>query len=160
MSYQVQKQQPFKMNSEGFKLVRYFEGLRLKPYLDGGNKATIGWGNTFYENGTPVKLTDKPITKERAEELFQNILLAFNRDVKKLVTASLNQNQLAALTSLAYNIGIKQFKYSTVLRKVNSKYSLNEIETAFLMYKYDNGKVVQGLINRRVKEIELFKKKI
>lgn len=46
-----------------------YEGYKSKPYADSGKVATIGIGSTKYENGTSVKLTDKPISKERAVQI-------------------------------------------------------------------------------------------
>ena len=48
------------------------EGFRSHPYLDSAGKATIGCGTRFYpHNGTYVKLTDPPITKEQAFNYLQ-----------------------------------------------------------------------------------------
>ncbi|WP_127493058.1 glycoside hydrolase family protein [Acinetobacter calcoaceticus] len=46
------------------------EGVTSKPVIPvKGDKPTIGIGSTKYENGTPVKMTDKPISKERAVQI-------------------------------------------------------------------------------------------
>ncbi|RYF09996.1 MAG: hypothetical protein EOO42_23200, partial [Flavobacteriales bacterium] len=50
------------------------EGLVKRPYLDQVGIPTIGVGCTYYENGTKVKMTDPPITTERAIQLFRNLL--------------------------------------------------------------------------------------
>ena len=39
-----------------------------------GDVPTIGHGSTRYEDGTPVKLTDPPITQQRAEQLARNLM--------------------------------------------------------------------------------------
>ncbi|MDI5898744.1 lysozyme [Flavobacterium yafengii] len=141
------------------KLIKDSESLVLKPYRDPGKGiVTIGWGNTFYEDGAPVKLTDKPLTRERADQLFNNISKAFERDVKKYVTASVNPNQLGALTSLAYNIGIGAFKNSTVLKRVNADPKDSTIGEAFDMWNKSGGKILNGLVSRRKKEYQLYKK--
>lgn len=45
------------------------------PYIPTkGDVPTIGHGSTRYEDGTPVKLTDKPITRQRAEQLARNLM--------------------------------------------------------------------------------------
>lgn len=47
-----------------------FEGFVSKPMIPTqGDKPTIGYGSTVYEDGTPVKLTDPPITRERALQI-------------------------------------------------------------------------------------------
>ena len=40
-------------------LIRKYEGCRLTAYLCPANKWTIGWGSTFYEDGSVVKKGDK-----------------------------------------------------------------------------------------------------
>ena len=50
------------------------EGFSAKPYIPTqGDVPTIGHGSTHYENGTPVRLTDPPITPARAEQLARNL---------------------------------------------------------------------------------------
>lgn len=52
-----------------------YEGLRLAPHIPtAGDVPTIGIGSTQYEDGTPVKLSDPPITRQRAEQLAVNLL--------------------------------------------------------------------------------------
>lgn len=51
------------------------EGFSSDPYIPTkGDVPTIGHGSTQYEDGTKVKLSDKPITKQRAEQLARNLL--------------------------------------------------------------------------------------
>ncbi len=38
-----------------------------------GDVPTIGFGSTRYEDGTPVKMTDPPILRQRAEQLAKNL---------------------------------------------------------------------------------------
>lgn len=148
------------MNSYGIALIKNAENCVLHPYLDSGNKPTIGWGNTFYEDGTRVKMTDKPISQARADKLFDNISQAFYRDVKKLVIVETNENKLSSLSSIAYNIGIHAFKNSSLLKVVNTNANQEVIDSHFREWNKDNGKIVKGLIARREKEIALYKKKI
>lgn len=51
------------------------EGFSNTPHIPTkGDVPTIGHGSTQYEDGTKVKLSDKPITKQRAEQLARNLL--------------------------------------------------------------------------------------
>ena len=46
------------------------EGFSDKPIIPvQGDRPTIGHGSTFWEDGTPVKMTDGPITRQRAYSL-------------------------------------------------------------------------------------------
>ena len=41
------------------KIIKEFEGCHLDAYLCPANQWTIGWGNTRYQDGRPVKQSDK-----------------------------------------------------------------------------------------------------
>lgn len=59
----------------GFGAWKASEGYSPTPYIPtAGDVLTIGHGSTRYEDGTPVKLTDPPITRERAEQLARNLM--------------------------------------------------------------------------------------
>ncbi len=59
----------------GFSAWQASEGYSPTPYIPtAGDVPTIGHGSTRYEDGTPVKLTDPPITRERAEQLARNLM--------------------------------------------------------------------------------------
>ena len=60
------------------------EGLKLKPYLDTKGIPTIAIGNTYYKNGEPVKMTDKPLTKEQAIELGKDTIQDFENYVNNM----------------------------------------------------------------------------
>lgn len=149
------------MNNEGRNLIKSSEKLSLVPYLDPSKKRipTIGYGNTFYPDGTPVKMTDKPLTEAQAEKLFSTIVLNFEKKVKSLLSVSVNQNQLSALVSFAYNVGIGNFQTSTLLKKVNSNASIGEIQNEFNRWVHTGTTVLDGLVVRRKKEFDLYCKK-
>src|SRR5690606_15235211 len=114
-----------------------------------------GYGNTTYLDGTKVKKGDE-ITREQADLIFKQTANKFALDVVKLIDVCLTQNQFNALVSLAYNIGIGSFKGSTLLKKVNNNPNDKSIADEFLRWKYAGGKVIQGLLNRRIKESEVY----
>lgn len=145
-----------KISNNGIELIKQFEGLSLKPYLDAVNIPTIGFGNTYYEDGTKVTLKDKPITEERATELLEFVAnKTFSENINKVVKVPLNQNQFDALVSFAYNIGNKNFNWSTLLKKLNlSDYEGASLE--FGRWNQASGKILSGLVLRRQKEKELF----
>ena len=138
----------------GIEIVKQFEGFSEVAYICPAGKITIGYGNTFYEDGTPVKMGEM-ITKERAEALLSYVYGSFQRQVKALVKVTINQNQLDALTSFAYNLGIANLKNSTLLRLINQS-KFNEAATQFDKWVYSNKKILPGLVKRRAAEKELF----
>jgi len=147
-----------KIDANGIKLITDWEGLKLKPYLCSANVPTIGYGSTRYENGNKVKLTDAPITKERALELFKNTLHTYERDVDALVRDDINQNQFNALVSFAYNLGATALRNSTLLKKVNINPNDKTIANEFVKWVNAGGRRVQGLVNRRNAEVVMYYK--
>jgi len=144
-----------KVNADGYALLKKFEGCRLKAYLCPANVWTIGYGNTFYEDGTKVKEGDV-ITQARAEQLAKNVIDKFAVSVRALITQTLNENQFSACVSLAYNIGTGGFKKSSVLRKVNANPNDPTIADSFRLWNKGGGKVLAGLVKRREAEIALY----
>lgn len=145
-----------KLDKKGLDLIAEFEGLSLKPYLCSAKVPTIGYGSTFYENGTKVKLTDAPITKQRAEQLLKNTADKFAEKVAVLITKPVTQNQFNALVSFAFNVGVSALKISTLLKLVNNNPNDGNIAKEFLKWNKAGGRVVQGLTNRRIKESALY----
>lgn len=143
------------MNKAGIDLVKSFEGLRLTAYKCSAGKDTIGYGNTFYEDGSKVKPGDK-ITVYRAVKLLEFILDKFEDSVEKLVTPELNENQMAALVSFAYNCGVGNLKSSTLLKKVNADPNDPTIADEFKKWTKAGGKVLTGLVKRRNAEATLY----
>jgi len=145
-----------KISENGLNLIKQFEGFSSTPYLCPAKIPTIGFGSTYYEDRTKVTLKDKQITEERATELLEFIAnKTFSENINKVVKVPLNQNQFDALVSFAYNIGNKNFNWSTLLKKLN----LSDYEGCsqeFGRWNQANGKILNGLVLRRQKEKELF----
>lgn len=145
-----------KLNKAGIDLMHEFEGLRLEAYLCPAKVWTIGYGNTFYEDGNKVKKGDV-ITLDRANELYENIVnKRFAEPLKKLLVVKLNENQFSALVSLAYNIGMGNIKTSTLLKMVNKNPNNPFIKEQFLRWNKSGGKVLNGLTRRREAEAKLY----
>lgn len=144
------------LSNNGMKLLEQFEGLRLESYLDSAGIYTIGYGTIKYPDGSKVKKGDK-ITKAQAKEYKLHDLKEFESTVNTSVTVPLSQNQYDALVSLSYNIGSNAFKNSTLLRKLNASDYKGAAEQ-LLVWNKVNSKRVQGLVNRREAERNLFLK--
>ena len=144
-----------KISPRGLELIKDFEGFSSNSYLDVVNIPTIGWGNTFYEDGTKVKLGDQ-ISKTDALKLLEVVA---NRDFADKIFPSIKvkvtQSQFDAMVSLAYNIGAGAFLKSTLLKKVNAGDFAGAGEE-FLRWNKANGKEVLGLTKRREREKQLF----
>lgn len=147
-----------KLNDAGKNIIKTYEGCKLSAYICPAGKITIGYGNTFYEDGSPVKLKDR-ISQVKANDLFNIVVNSFEIDVLKLIKVPINENQFSALVSFAYNTGISNFKKSTLLKLVNKNPQDENIKSEFMKWVNSNGKKLKGLENRRKAEIALYYKK-
>jgi len=144
-----------KLNEKGTVLLHHFEGLKLKAYKCPADVWTIGYGNTFYEDGGKVKQGDT-VTKERASELFNSVASSFAIQITGSIKASLNENQFSSLVSFAYNVGVANFNKSTLLKKINIDKNDPSIFAEFLRWDKAAGKVLAGLTLRRQAEAKLY----
>ena len=143
-----------KVSNKGLELIKEFEGFSSVAYLCSAKKETIGYGNTFWEDGTPVKIGDQ-ISKERAETLLKHVVDNFSVAVEVDIKIEVTQNQFDAMVSLAYNIGLGAFKNSTLLRQLNRGNFVGASQE-FLRWDKSNGKPLLGLTRRREREKLLF----
>lgn len=146
-----------KLNQKTIDHIKKSEGLRLAAYPDPGSKdgkpVTIGYGTTRID-GKPISLGTK-ITKTQAEAYLRTDLGNFAGRVASLIKVKLNENQFGALVSFAYNVGIGAFESSTLLRKLNAG-DFASVPSELRKWNKNDGKVMQGLINRREDEIKLW----
>ena len=153
------------LSETGMALLNESEGFRSKPYRDSVGKPTIGWGTTYYPDGTPVRMSDKPVTRTEAARIKQAVL---NQDFSPAVnmmfadeieTGAITQNMFDALISLVYNIGVMGLKASSIYRNIKAgRYA--QAADSFLLYNKGriNGRLeyIEGLAIRRAKEKALF----
>lgn len=132
-----------------------FEGVILRPYLCPAGVPTIGVGSTYYLDGRRVRMDDPPITREHALLMLrQKLLTQFMPGVRRLCAAVDDPGRLAALTDLAYNIGLGNLKASTLRRVINAgRWDLAPAQ--FRRWNKAGGRVLKGLTVRREAEIAL-----
>lgn len=143
-----------KISKSGIGLVKRWEGCRLTAYLDGGGVWTIGYGLTSAAGIIEVKKGLK-ITQAQADEYLARALVKYEAAVSKVLTRVPTQAQFDAMTSLCYNIGPGSFANSSVVRRFNDG-NVTGAADAFLMWVKDEGKEVEGLVNRRKDERRYF----
>lgn len=145
-----------KISENGIELIKHWEGFKNHPYLCPANVPTIGYGSTYYPDGTAVKMTDKPITIKEGVELLKLTVKGYEMGVDKAVTSTINQNQFDALVSFTYNLGVGAFKSSTLLKKINKNPLDETIKYEFSRWNKSNGKPMKGLTRRRNSEAYLY----
>ena len=135
---------------EAIRLIRRFEGCRLKAYKCPAGKWTIGWGET---KGVRQGMT---WTQDYADAMLESRVMEFMGDVKRACPAlGRFPKRWAACTSLAYNIGIEAFSRSSVRRNTNNE-AWTAAANSFLLWNKSNGKVMAGLVRRRSAEKRLY----
>jgi lysozyme len=136
-------------------LIRRFEGLYRGPYLCPAGVPTIGYGATYYEDGTRVTLHDPIISKERAEALLRwHVKTVYLPAVLKLCPELANEapGRVAALIDFTFNLGAGRFKASTLRRRINENRWV-EVPAELRKWVRGGGRVLRGLVLRREAEI-------
>ncbi|HGJ5877878.1 MAG TPA: lysozyme [Arsenophonus nasoniae] len=127
-------------------MITHFEGLRLKPYFDGGGVLSVCYGHT----GNDIA-RNRAYTKAECDKWLDDDLKEVKRAVDPLIKVSINTLTQAALYSFAYNVGVGNFAKSTLLKKLNAddrKGACDEMRR----WVHVDGRKWKGLMNRR--EIE------
>lgn len=138
-----------KASVDAYQLIKQFEGLRLEAYLCPAGICTIGYGHT--SDVSPNSF----ITIQEADEYLHRDVASVEMQLNKL-NLSLSQCQWDAIVSFVFNVGIGNFKASTLLAKIRINPDDNSIMDEFLRWVYANGKVMRGLQKRRLAEMKLY----
>lgn len=146
----------YRVGGEPVKLVtphlKVWEGCRLQVYTCAGGIKTIGYGCT-----AKAMVNKKKISQEEADLQLKKDIIHAQYVVVSSVRVPMTAGQEAALISFVFNVGSKAFKSSTLLKKLNSG-DYASVPGQLRRWKYVGGKVVQGLVNRREAEINLWNK--
>lgn len=144
-----------KISQNGIELIKIFEGCKLKSYKCPAGVWTIGFGNTFYLDGSKVLMGQK-ISQAEADMLLLKLLPKYEATVDRNIKVTVTQNQYDALVSFCWNCGSSE----SLFRLVNIK-ATDEVIHKWLCSHYimGGGKVLAGLVRRRKAEADLFVKK-
>ena len=139
-------------------LIKKFEGFKTNSYLCPAGVPTIGYGSTVWTDGRRVRL-GQVISLQDAEKLVAYHLA----NVIHFIPDNVTQNQFDALTSFLYNVGVANFRKSTLLKKVKENPDDVSIKDEFMKWTLarKNGQLVQlpGLVKRRKYEADLYYEK-
>lgn len=140
----------------GIDLIQEFEGLRLDAYQCSAGVWTIGYGTTRI-NGRPV-LPGQTITRDEAVRYMIDDTALICAALDDLVPRDLTQNELDALVSFCYNLGLGAFRGSSLRRALVNDTPIDE--SLFTRWcKIRTKGVLQtsnGLLRRRRAEYALF----
>ena len=153
-----------------------FEGCRNRPYLCPAHIWTIGYGHVLYQeqirlpvarvDGKDVPMIRKEMplkpehnrvwSKEEINDLFKKDVANFERGVLRLAPSLAgNQGAFDACVSFAYNAGLGNFQRSQIRIRIN-RGDMEGAAEQFMTWVKGGGKVLPGLVKRRIAEKNLF----
>lgn len=139
------------INADGLALIKSSEGCRLSAYVCPAGVLTIGYGST----GPHVK-PGMTITQAQADDLLRSDLRRFEDAVTEH-GGTCTDNQFAALTSFAFNLGESAFENSTLLN-LHRQGKYGAAQAQFGLWTHGGGKILPGLVRRRAAEAALYGK--
>lgn len=156
-----------KTSDTGIHLIKFFEGVRYKPYMCSGNVWTVGCGHALYPRQLAMNLADrakfdlKPEdnrewTKEEVDGLLKYDLQRFELGVLRLLgSVQPTQAEFDSLVSFSFNLGLGTFQRSTV-RSAFLRGDKTRAGEVLLKYCRAGGRVLKGLQRRRMAEHAMF----
>lgn len=155
-----------KITNAGKHLIMAFEDVKPKAYLCPAGYWTIGVGHKIRGNDVNLEMV---LGKEAAynilhetldeQEILALLALDLQDYIKPIISkvgTRLKPNELDALISLVFNIGATEFKKSTLLKKILSNASKENIAHEMLRWCYVDKKISKGLLKRRYVEAAVF----
>ena len=135
-------------------IVQTAEGKKNQAYPDpatGGDPWTIGYGHTGPEVHEGLYWDDPTCEENLVKDLVWAV-----ECINRHVTVALTQDEFDALVDFVYNVGGPGFTNSTLLKKLEAGDYAGAADE-FDKWDHAAGRVVQGLLNRRQRETDLFK---
>ena len=146
---------------QAIELIAEFEGFVPTVYDDGVGVATIGYGSTFYLDGTKVAWGDPAITEPEARQMMEAIC---EKDFWYVIESTIpyweemSDGQRSALCSFSYNLGAHFYGspgFNTISACLRD-HAWDEVPAAFRLYVNPGTAVEAGLRRRREAEIEVW----
>lgn len=136
------------VSQKGLELTKTSEGCCLKAYRDTGGVWTIGYGHTGGVRPNQIIL-------QSVADTLLNHDMEYSVGIVNAHALPCTQGQFDALCDFVFNVGPTQFLHSTLL-KYHLAGEYNKAAAEFPKWKYDNGKVIPGLVKRRAAEAALY----
>jgi GH24 family phage-related lysozyme (muramidase) len=163
-----------KLKPEMLKMLKHHEGVRYKPYLCPAVIWTVGVGRVLYQEQIklpvarkegytgiirkefPLRGEDNRVwTQEEVDALLAEDIVRFTRGVARLVNGRASDGQFSAMVSFAFNAGLGALQRSTIRMKHN-RGDYEGAAEAFMMWTKGGGRVLPGLVKRRIDEKNLY----
>ena len=112
-----------------------FTGQAVVPTK--GDRPTVGFGSTFRDDGTPVRMGDT-ITPQRAIVRSMAHISKDESGLKRCVTGALSQPEYDILLKFSYQYGVRATCNSSMVRHVNAGQYAQACE-GYTLYRYSAG---------------------
>ena len=152
-----------KVSKAAIDMIKHHEGVRTKPYRCPALLWTVGVGHVLYPEQANIPVSDRIQFSLRPEhariwsdaevnDLLAQDLARFERGVVRLCPAVAGRQGLFdALISFAFNVGLGNLQRSSLRMKTN-RGELEEAAEEFMKWTKGGGRVLPGLVKRRMDE--------
>ncbi len=156
-----------KVSSKAIEMIKHHEGVRLKPYRCPALLWTTAVGHVIDPNHAKVPFEerrnlpipagwDRTLTMDEVDRILAEDLRRFERGVVRLCPAAVDrQGVFDSLVSFAFNVGLGSLQRSTLRMKTN-RGEFEEAADEFLKWTKAGGRVLPGLVKRRMDERALY----
>ena len=139
-------------SEKGLALIKYFEGVRAKPYKCPAGYWTVGVGHLITRSPELPDSWDRELEPNEIDEILKKDLVKFENGVLRLLHPKQpTQFEFDALVSFSFNLGLGCFQRSTV-RSAFKRGDKKRAGEVLLKYCYAGGRKLKGLIRRRIAE--------
>lgn len=141
--------------AELYKLIKRFEGCRLKAYLCPAGVWTIGWGSTG-----PGIVKGVVWTQAQADARLEKDAMVYAQGAAALSPVLLFDDlKLCAIADFCYNLGVSRYKISTLRKRVNAG-DWEGACTELMKWTRGGGRVLPGLVLRCQARVDLVKRSV
>ena len=139
-------------SEKGLALIKYFEGVRAKPYKCPAGYWTVGVGHLITRSAELPDSWNRELEPNEIDEILKKDLVKFENGVLRLLHPKQpTQSEFDALVSFSFNLGLGCFQRSTV-RSAFKRDDKKRAGEVLLKYCYAGGRKLKGLIRRRIAE--------
>jgi len=139
-------------SEKGLALIKYFEGVRAKPYKCPAGYWTVGVGHLITRSSELPDSWDRELKPNEINEILKKDLVKFENGVLRLLHPKQpTQFEFDALVSFSFNLGLGCFQRSTV-RSAFKRGDKKRAGEVLLKYCYAGGRKLKGLLRRRIAE--------
>lgn len=138
-----------KISQAGLDLIKQYEGCKLYAYRDSVGVATIGYGHT-----KDVRM-GMAITQQQADRFLMEDCATAEKTLNNL-GINMKQCQFDALCSWIFNLGVGNFLHSTMLIRMQTGASDEDVTDQMVKWCNAGGKPLTWLMRRRCAEANMF----